>query len=364
MRIKRYMGGLIALSMALILSACGADNEPTSENKTGEAQASSMTETSSNIESEPQDESVDDNSMQGMTITVTISSYVDEQLTFEYEGEQYTLPLTRDKFANDVYTSARKKMLSEQIINNRLGEIVKAEMTVSEDMTEIFSCNVVDYNGMIFYDGDLDDDPEDIKRKKEDPFAEEYLYTLTKIEGTKYELSNIKRTLAVDLNDLQIYEKLIYPDNVFDVGFDGYMFEDGQFMITHLMFLTEANEEEGTRAYSNQTNLDYPKFFGAIQSSDGETADVLLTDNVTLITVPTFYCEEELSAGQEVMVILDCSTDLFGSGESKNFDYAVIVTDPKLYNYDNHDFSALAYATSNENTLGKYDYVFIDEVQP
>lgn len=47
--------------------------------------------------------------------------------------------------------------------------------------------------------------------------------------------------------------------------------------------------------------------------------------------MPTYYCDGELSEGLEVMVILDCSTDLFGSGKSESFDYAVICTDPAEY---------------------------------
>ena len=43
--------------------------------------------------------------------------------------------------------------------------------------------------------------------------------------------------------------------------------------------------------------------------------------------MPTYYCDGELNEGLEVMVdtvILDSSTDLFGSGKSESFDYAVI----------------------------------------
>lgn len=370
MKIKRNICGMMALSMILTLAACGADNEPTSESKASEALTSSMTETTPKVESEPQDENIidinaiDDSSIPGITITVDTISYVDEMLTFVYEGEEYTLPLSRDGFVDDSYWwPGGRRTVSERVINNRLGEVVKAEMKVSEDITKIYKCDIINQNGKMFHVGLLDDDPEDMKKKKEDPEAwRDYAYTLTRIDGTKYELSNIKRTLSVDLNDLDEYEKIIYPDNEFDVSFEGYLFEDGQFIISELRFLVDRDESHAE--YSNRTNLDFPRFFGTVQSCDGETAEVMLNDGVTVVNVPTYYCEEELSPEKEVMIVLDCGTDLFGSGESKTFDYAVIYTDPKVYNYDNHDFSTLAYATSSEYTLGQYDYVFIDEVQP
>lgn len=369
MKIKRYLGGLIALSIVLTLAACESNNESDSESKTSETQTSYIAETSSNVENEPQDDSIieiiDDSSILGITITVDTVSYIDEQLTFEYEGEEYTLPLSRNDFVDDSYWPGGWKSLSEQVINNKLGEAVKAEMKVSENLTEIYRCDIINKNGMAFNSGMLDDDPEDIKLRNEDPDAwKKYAYTMTKIDGTRYEFSNIKRTLLADLNDLSESQKVIYPDSLFDVSFYGYLFEDGQFIINELLPVSNRNEEDGTINYRVMSNSDYPKFFGTVQNSDGKTADIILTDDVTVINVPTYYCEEELSPGQEVMVTLDCDTKLFGSGEAKTFDYAVIHTDPKLYNYDNHVFSTLAYANSNPDTLGAYDYVFVDEVQP
>lgn len=344
---KKFLCELFVLFLILTLAACSVESDSVSERQP------------------PQDESVDKSSIQGQTITAKAISYADQQLTFEYEGKKYNLPLSGEDFTDEEFAICRMKMISEQIINNRLNETVTAEMLVNEDITKIYKCDVINPNGMIFLPGMSDSEPEDIKIQNEDPDAwEKYAYTLTKIEGTKYKLSNIKRTLSVDLNDLQIHEKVIYPDSAFDVMFYGYMFEDGKFIINQLQLFADVNKEEGTRHYSNKTNLDYPNFFGTVQSYDGKTANILLTDGKTSINVPTYYCEEELSLGQEVMITLDCGTDLFGSGENRTFDYAVIRTDSKLYNYDNYDFSTLAYATSNDNTLGAFDYIFIDEVQP
>lgn len=366
MKIKGYLCVLTALFTVSALTACGADSEQASEGKVSEAPTSSVTETESEAGSEPNDESmsesIDDSSIQGMTITVKTIAYKDEQLTFEYEGREYTLPLSRDDFVSDYYWPGGIKALSEQVINNRLGETVTAEMQVSEDITMIYQCDILNQNGMPFHAGMLDNNPEDIKRLRADPFAEEYFYTMTKIEGTKYEFSNINRTLSADLNDLNIYIKVIYPDSCFDVKFYGYLFEDGQFIIQSLALFDErvGNQQH----YKELNNFDMPNFFGRVQSCDGETADILLTDGKTNITVPTYYCEDELTEGTEVMVRLDCGIELFGSGESRSFDYAVVIADPSLFNYDAHEFSTLAYATANEGTMGLYDYVFIDEVQP
>ena len=54
-----------------------------------------------------------------------------------------------------------------------------------------------------------------------------------------------------------------------------------------------------------------PSFFGTVQTIGDNTAEIKLTDGKTVCTVPTYYCDGELSEGLEVMVILDCSTDLF-----------------------------------------------------
>ena len=59
------------------------------------------------------------------------------------------------------------------------------------------------------------------------------------------------------------------------------------------------------------------------------------------------------------MVTLDCSTELFGSGKTESFDYAVIYTDPADYDPSGREFDKLAYARSDSNNLGRFIYTEI-----
>jgi hypothetical protein len=209
----------------------------------------------------------------------------------------------------------------------------------------------------------LDSSPEDEERKSENPEAEElYQYTLTQVDGTIYELSNINRTLTVDLNDLNVYAKVPLPDSSEDVSFSGYLFADNRFIIQNLLFFT-GYDEDGNKGYDEQNTDDFTNFFAVVQSVADDNAEILLTDGKTTCTVPTYYCEDELYEGEQIMVTLDCDSTLFGNGEHKSFDYAVINTDSSAYNYGNLNFDTLAYATANKNEIGRYDYVTVDEVR-
>ena len=79
--------------------------------------------------------------------------------------------------------------------------------------------------------------------------------------------------------------------------------------------------------------------------------------------MPTYYCDGELSEGLEVMVTLDCSTDLFGRGKTESFDYAVIYTDPADYDPSGREFDKLAYARSDSNNLGRFIYTEIGDIE-
>jgi hypothetical protein len=62
------------------------------------------------------------------------------------------------------------------------------------------------------------------------------------------------------------------------------------------------------------------------------------------------------------MVTLDCDNTLFGNGEHKSFDYAVIHTDSSAYNYGNLNFDTLAYAYASKNELGRFAYTTKDKL--
>lgn len=358
MKLIRFAVGIVSVMSILSLCACSDENVSEINSTPSELQSSSViTGDDANSES---DALSDAEEHQGIIINVETQKYENEQLSFEYNNENYLLPLQGDRFVDDYYWRGLK-LTSEQIINNRLGEKITAVLNISEDMSEIYSCDVINQNGQIFYAGMLDASSEDIKRLNEDPNAEKlYQYTLTQVDGTIYQLSNINRTLTVDLNDLNTYEKLQYPAVVEDVSFKGYLFKDGQFIIQDLFFCT-GYDENGYKGYNQRDTNNFPHFFATVQSIEDYSADILLNDKKTHVTVPLYYCESKLSIGQEVMVTLNCDTEIFGSGKDQDFDYAVIHTDPKLFNYDNIDFDTLAYAMAQENELGSYYYTTIDE---
>ena len=141
----------------------------------------------------------------------------------------------------------------------------------------------------------------------------------------------------------------------------GYLFKDNNFILNQL-YVAEY-DENGEKNYEEQLNRDLPNFFGTVQTIGDNTAEIKLTDGKTVCTVPTYYCDGELSEGLEVMVILDCSTDLFDSGKSESFDYAVICTDPAEYDPSGHEFGNLAYAKADSNNLGRFIYTEIGDIE-
>ena len=57
------------------------------------------------------------------------------------------------------------------------------------------------------------------------------------------------------------------------------------------------------------------------------------------------------------------SADLFDSGKSESFDYAVICTDPAEYNASGREFGKLAYAKADSNNLGRFIYTEIGDIE-
>ena len=144
--------------------------------------------------------------------------------------------------------------------------------------------------------------------------------------------------------------------------FGGYLFTDGKFIIEDINLLVAVNDD-GSKTYEPLTTSDLPSFFGTVRTIGDNMAEIKLTDKKTVCTVPTYYCDGELNEGLEVMVILDSSTDLFGSGKSESFDYAVICTDPAEYDPSGHEFGTLAYAKADSNNLGRFIYTEIGDIE-
>lgn len=338
MRIKKLL--LYFLIAAVVASFSSCANNDSDENYSSSGAVDSET-ISVSENTEKSDDTSNEKIPAFQNITVEVQNYDNEQLTFIYENESYTLPLSRDAFKDDIIYYSGLKLYSEQIINNKLGEKITAVLTVDEDMTKIQLCDVINQNGALLSNSGS-------------------ICTLVRKEGSACELKDADYVLEADLNDLIVSQKINYADTVDDVVFLGYLFKDGKFIINEL-FVAEY-DENGEKSYEEQTNRECYNFFGTVLNFNKEYAEIMLTDKKTICTVPAYYCEDELYEGQEVMITLDCDISLWGSGDNKTFDYAVIYTDPEEYNYADKDFDTLAYAKANPNELGRFIYTMIDEV--
>lgn len=330
MKQKKFMTfSCIVFSAVIFLTSC-EENKPQSDlsavDRVSNMPESTVSKPSSEFEN----------------ITVETEKYENEQLTFTYEGKSYTLPLSRDNFKDDIVYYPGSKLHSEQIINNKLGEKVTAVLTVDDGITKIKLCDVIGQNGKVFSNSGG-------------------ICTMTRTGGSACEFTDPQRTLKADLNDLIVYQEINYPDEVDDVVYVGYLFKDNNFILNQL-YVAEY-DENGEKNYEEQLNRDLPSFFGTVQTIGDNTAEIKLTYKKTVCTVPTYYCDGELSEGLEVMVILDSSTDLFGSGKSESFDYAVICTDPAEYDPSGHEFGNLAYAKADSNNLGRFIYTEIGDIE-
>lgn len=330
MKQKKFMTfSCIVFSAVIFLTSCG-ENKPQSDLSAVDSVSNMPESTVSKPSSEFEN------------ITVETEKYENEQLTFTYEGKSYTLPLSRDNFKDDIVYYPGSKLHSEQIINNKLGEKVTAVLTVDDGITKIKLCDVIGQNGKVFSNSGG-------------------ICTMTRTGGSACEFTDPQRTLKADLNDLIVYQEINYPDEVDDVVYVGYLFKDNNFILNQL-YVAEY-DENGEKNYEEQLNRDFPSFFGTVQTIGDNTAEIKLTDGKTVCTVPTYYCDGELSEGLEVMVILDSSTDLFGSGKSESFDYAVICTDPAEYDPSGHEFGNLAYGKADSNNLGRFIYTEIEDIE-
>lgn len=330
MKQKKFMTfSCIVFSAVIFLTSCG-ENKPQSDLSAVDSVSNMPESTVSKPSSEFEN------------ITVETEKYENEQLTFTYEGKSYTLPLSRDNFKDDIVYYPGSKLHSEQIINNKLGEKVTAVLTVDDGITKIKLCDVIGQNGKVFSNSGG-------------------ICTMTRTGGSACEFTDPQRTLKADLNDLIVYQKTNYPDEVDDVVYVGYLFKDNNFILNQL-YVAEY-DENGEKNYEEQLDRDLPSFFGTVQTIGDNMAEIKLTDKKTVCTVPTYYCDGELNEGLEVMVILDSSTDLFGSGKSESFDYAVICTAPAEYDPSGHEFGNLAYAKADSNNLGRFIYTEIGDIE-
>lgn len=315
---------LVILSSASFYSCANKDVSSEPDTDTSITLSETIPEESSEmaVSSIPDTSSEDEKKVK---IEAAVRSYEDGILCFEYEGKEYSLPMTKDMFENEIYLcDTIAPNISERIINNNLGEDVSAKIVLNESMDRIILCDVIKAdgkidNGMSPYNAD-------------NTVNEDMLYTMKRTGKSSCKLSNSEETIVCDLNDLPLCKKLDYPETVFPVMLWVYKFNDGKAILLDLDINVQVDADRVSAENDLDTLAVYGRptgFFGTVQTVDDDTITVLLNDGITYCTVPTFYNDGgELASGSEIMVLLNTESDLFGKGGEFTFDHAVIVTDP------------------------------------
>lgn len=274
-------------------------------------------------------------------IDVIVNGYDGQTLSYEYSGKEYSVTFDYRSFYNDDTINNRpRKTLSEEIINNKLGERIKAKLKIKSDFSFCEYCDVISVNGSFLNN----------PFKSAHSTQEERDYTLNHIENTKCRLSNCDYTFEVDIKDLPMCMKEIYKDEIKPVFFDGYQFEDGKFLIYELLTYPTYDEFGqlvygiGNDSYITNNCLG---FIGTVQSVKGNEADILLNDGVTTCSIPTYYNDGELRVGTTVTVFIRDKASLYRSGKKKHFDFALVYTDISSLKLNLDSLSGLAYIIPN-----------------
>ena len=145
------IGGIICLT------ACGNSNNNSENNSSAVVVSAVGSRTDSLLDSR-------------VTLQAEAVAYDNGQLTFVYDGKEYTLAMDSELFEHDEkYVNG--KSLSQAIINNDIGEVISAEIVTDEGITKIYSCDVVSPNGEKYASGMYEDIKADVP-------AEEYDYKL------------------------------------------------------------------------------------------------------------------------------------------------------------------------------------------
>lgn len=197
-KITKRLFGIAVIGGIICLTACGNSNNNSGNNSSAVVVSAVESRAGSLLDSR-------------VTLQAEAVAYDNGQLTFVYDGKEYTLAMDSELFEHDEkYVNG--KSLSQAIINNDIGEVISAEIVTDEGITKIYSCDVVSPNGEKYASGMYEDIKADVP-------AEEYDYKLCHKSGSVYELSNANRTITADFNDLEEWQKGKYPESADDVMF-------------------------------------------------------------------------------------------------------------------------------------------------
>lgn len=282
-------------------------------------------------------------------IQARVVSYKDKTLTYEYKGETVSVNFDSSNFTNG--EGNVQPEISEKIISNRYGEKVIGKITLNHDGTTAVSCDVVSLNGSIVSNSSLFDENNE---EESDNMLDVYL-DMKRLDGSKAELSSqFVPPVTVDLNDLDNYYKLDFPELVENVEFTGYRFNSGTLLLDSICILDKYEVDPDTgrviaAGASSLGNDGKMSFSGSIESLENGRAKVLLNDGETVCDVPAYYYDEELSQGQKVLVTLNADETLYGSGKEYKDEFAVFYTDIAQFTAL-YDFDDVAYCVINLNS--------------
>ncbi|MBR3666128.1 MAG: hypothetical protein IKN66_03085 [Ruminococcus sp.] len=343
MDLGRMLFTASAISM-VCFCAC-ADSKPSSMTVSEEA-VSSAAETADESFSTSDDDKY-------CLMDVEVKGYNGEVLSFEYEGNTYSVKFDRRSFASDTTLSEPRKSLSEEVINNALGETVKAKLCAKKDLSYIEYCDVLSVNGRYL---ENPSDPSHVSSQ------EDREYTLKRLNGTKCRLQNCDYTFDVDIKDLPMCMKEIYSNELKPVLFSGYLFDDGRFLIYELLTYP-VTDEFGQETYGIGKD-DYVTnnclgFIGKVRSINGDKAEILLNDGKTVCTVPTYFSEGEIAVGQNTVIFVDDDASLRGSGEKKEYSFALIYTDTGSLKLSEAELSEAAYIIPHDLYRSDFEAVSV-----
>ena len=184
----------------------------------------------------------------------------------------------------------------------------------------------------------------------------EYDFTFHKGEGSKCSFTNKNETVSADLNDLPTYLKLDYKDGTTPVQFGGFMFNDGTFMLLSLYTnrVTDAGYEW------REEDITYGTcFIGTVGNIENGRTELTLTDGITKTDIPISLNDGEVTEGITVMAMIYEDKALYGSGETKKYDYALIFTRPEDYLMQGKKPDDIAYA--NVLSLFNESFHFVEK---
>ncbi|MBR6044541.1 MAG: hypothetical protein IKP47_02780 [Ruminococcus sp.] len=325
------------LTAALLLAGCAEDSSQTG------AEKGRLTETSA-VTAQKRMSYYDDETEQ-QVLRVKPLGYADSMLTYEYEGELFTLSMPNDVFGDP--EAVTKQTVSEIVLQNKGGRDLLADIILSEDKQSIIFCDALGPNGIHKYSEQqfARDNGEDFLTAK---------VSMRRTGGSEVEFSVGGKTIKGDLNDMMYLYKGRIPDSVDSCCFRGYQYRDGDLLL-RIIF-----DDESGESYSCG---DLIGFFGTVLSVEGDRAKVQLNDGLTVCDVPTALHDDEVTAGQRTMLIIEAGEELYGSGETYKSDYAVFVSQFDTVGTDESKFPELAYSEPSKTDLYKRTIVSKTEAE-